>query len=152
MKVIRILFLQTLVLSLFFCGGPDEGAEKACLPPELIVKNVSQYDMIGVYMHDSLDYSGGELVASNMAKDAEAVVEVADNQVKYFTFIRCFSAVNDKEIAVTTGSPVSFHECYKYTLNLLEEDFFLETSDNVESSASDARNIEIPAIRRIEGF
>ena len=55
-------------------------------------------------------------------------IDLNDADSRYITFIRKDSMGED--IAVTTFTPVEFVECVKYKLNLLELDFFLETSDN----------------------
>jgi hypothetical protein len=114
----------------------DHHEGETCLPPELIVKNTSVYTINELYMHDSFEYSSGELVASNVPSDGDITVAVSDGLVKYFTFIRNITSTSSVEIAVTTAEPIAFNECYKYTLNLLPEDFFLQESDNYEAPES----------------
>ncbi len=132
MKIFSILIVPMVILSSLFCG-PDEGGGP-CLPPELIVKNASGYKINKLYIHDTPGYSGGDLLAADMLQNAEISVPVSDGMVKYFTFIRNRTSSSSVEIAVTTSEPVVFSQCYKYTLNLLPLDFFLQDFGNYEDT------------------
>ena len=138
MKIFKCLILQMAVLSFFFCApAEDEEAERICLPPELKIKNISDYVAKEVYMHDEFSYTGGEVVATGLASDSEVDVPVEEGDLKYFTYIRNLTTGSSMEIAITTAAPVEFNACYKYTLNLLSEDFFLDDFDNYTLARSD---------------
>ena len=134
MKIFRYLFVQIIVFAMLFCGQQAEFAldESRCPDkPELIVKNISGYTADEVYMHDQVgNYLSGQLLITDMPDGGLISVDVTDGLVKYFTFIRNITSTSTTEIAVTTAEPVTFSRCYKYTLNLLPEDYFLEDDIN----------------------
>lgn len=133
-KIFKYQAVQLFLFSFLFCGPGEEVGEGNCLPPELIITNNSGYTAGTIYMHDSInDYFSGQVLAEDVPAGQMIAVDVSDGLVKYFTFIRTVTSTIDTEIAVTTASPVTFNNCYKYILYLLAEDFFLEDSENYSS-------------------
>ena len=137
MKIIYFTIINILVLCFLACmGDGDEGIPaKECNQPELEIKNCSEYIIKALYIHDTKDYSTSDSVLTATmdpaATDSLTVTrQMNDGEEKYITFIRDLTTTSGPEIGVTTSNPVLFEECYNYRLNILEEDFLLERSNN----------------------
>ncbi len=135
MKSFIYLIIPMLLSPILFCAGEDADVAPAssaiiCNPPELILKNISGYIANEVYRHEAFDYHGGEVIVTDMADNTEIQVDVSHDERKYFTFLRQVTSTSSETIAVTTSVPIVFSECFKYTLNMLELDFFIEDFDN----------------------
>jgi hypothetical protein len=138
MKNIILTVTAILLLNILYCSANEEEEkqkEPVCNPPALEIKNVSEYIIKRLYIHDTFDYSSSVSVLTEPMNPADAStlsvnILMADQDNKYITFIRDLTTTSGPEIAVTTSRPILFENCYKYTLILLEEDFKLTTSDN----------------------
>ncbi len=134
MKNIKINLI--LILTLFLgsqCAGEKE-PDKKCLPcADLIITNSSEYTIIELYAHSSIDYYSDTtkvLIAQNMLNGDSLVYPVNYQDKIYFTFIRRYFSSSNVNIAITTNNPVYIQDCYKFSLFLLEEDFYLRKEDN----------------------
>jgi hypothetical protein len=121
---------------LLFCGYDKEEmqARMKCLPSaDLIITNSSEYAIIELYSHKNFNYindSSKTTLAQNMAKGSSLNMHVEYGDSYYFTFIRKYFSTSGIDIAVTTERPVYIENCYKFSLQLLEEDFYLKKEDN----------------------
>lgn len=127
MKIFKRVIIYLLFLPVLFCGGPAEEQAGECMGiPAFTVRNSSEYTLNRLYMHDTPDYTGSTVIATDMAAGTELSVDISTASQKYFTFIRNVTTTSAEEIAVTTAYPLSFEPCVSYTLHILEEDFFLD--------------------------
>jgi hypothetical protein len=134
MKEALLILLAVFALS---CGvASDAGISGNCLPEQdMTIINSSEYEINHLYVHDSLDYfndSAKVEIGTNMVTDESVTLPVSYGDTYYFTFVRNIFSSSSIEIAITTESPVRINECYTYTLHLLEDEFYIETTDNFE--------------------
>ncbi len=148
MKRLFFIFIQVLFLSYIFCTGgghPDDKGlyEKECFPPELEVENTTEYVIEKLFIHDAPNYGASESILTNemdpdVIETNKISVPISHGDLKYFTFVRRVTTTSEQRIAVTTRDPVSFSDCHKYFLKIIEEDFLAQIEDNyVIEDASD---------------
>ncbi len=144
--IIRFLFTS---LALASCADDADSGYAPCdQPPELTVVNRSSYVIDALYLHRTVDYTGSTSILEapmdpSIPESMTFTIEMTDGDTRHITFIRKDSMGED--IAVTTFTPIEFIECVKYKLNILELDFFLETSDNYYNEVDpDAESYLLP--------
>lgn len=134
MRTREALLILIAVITLS-CGaaGPDETPGN-CLPEQdMTIFNSSEYEINRLYVHNSVDYLNDSTkveIGTNITTGNSVTLPVLYGDSYYFTFIRNIFSTSSIEIAITTANPIKIDECYTYTLHLLEEEFYIETSDN----------------------
>ena len=127
-----------LAVTLLLCCsrfGEEKEPEKSCLPSaDLVITNSSEYLVLELYAHTGPVYIQADdkiLIVQNMGIGAIVQFPVDYGDAYYFTFIRKYFSTSTIDIAVTSEKPVTIENCSKYSLYLLEEDFYLEKEDNI---------------------
>ncbi len=132
-------FYYTLIICIILlqiaCGSDDDasgGPSIICPEPQLTIKNDSEYELIQLIKHSDIKYydesnvtPSETIIATNIASLASITHTVAKNESFYFTFKRDITSTSSYPIAVTTQNRITFYGCYKYTLYILEESFFI---------------------------
>lgn len=127
-KLLTAIPLLTLLLCYGCVSGEDDSDD--CPEENLInYSNSSQYLIKRIYTHPELPFIEGSsdesLITENLpSQESYQGTFIPDNSF-YVTFIREFSTQISDEIAVTTSQPLNLKNCTSYTLQLLENDFFL---------------------------
>lgn len=148
MKQIIFIISLFITFTFFSCDAGDDSADAGvvsdCLPPQLTIINDTEYNLHEIYILNKFDYRNETIAYTDLApgeqidqEEIDPSVTISDGNVRYITFIRDFSSTITEEIGVTTETPITFIECYKYELHIMNEDFFLERDGGNYASKSE---------------
>lgn len=142
MKAITIIFL---IISSIMISCEDAGMtnpeETKYGKTKLIIQNVSEFDTIGLYIHDNIDdYKSTENLTPDGFKRYDEETKTAEfieldeciyTRYIYVTFTRKRSDTDSTVIAVTTTQPLKLNtHSGLSTLSLLEDDFYFKRTKN----------------------